>query len=90
MEEKRVEKWALGVTRKDNIKNEYVGGTTKIANLGDKLQNARLCWYGHVNKREDYVAKKDDKDGGARQKENRKAKKVDGYVEKRHGKGWCC
>ena len=32
---------------------------------------------------------KDDGDGGARQKEKRKAKeKVDGFGERRHGKGW--
>ena len=32
---------------------------------------------------------KDDGDGGARLKEKRKAKeKVDGFGEKRHGKGW--
>ena len=27
--------WALGVTRKDKIRNEYVRGTAKIAKLGD-------------------------------------------------------
>ena len=33
--------------------------------------------------------KKDDGDGGARQKEKRKAKdKVDGFGKRRHGKGW--
>ena len=43
-------RWALGVTRKDKIRNKYVRGTAKIAKLGDKLQNARLCWYGHVKR----------------------------------------
>ena len=28
-------RWALGVTRKDNIRNEYVRWTAKIAKLGD-------------------------------------------------------
>ena len=52
-------RWALGVTRKDKIKNEYVRGTEKIAKLGDKLWNARLRWYGHVKRREeDYVGKR--------------------------------
>ena len=37
-------RWALGVTIKDKIRNEYMRGTVKIAKLGDKLQNARLCW----------------------------------------------
>ena len=51
-------KWALGVTRKDKIRNEYVRGTAKIAKLGDKLWNARLRWYGHVKRREEgYVGK---------------------------------
>ena len=35
-------KCALGVTRKDKIKNEYVRGTAKISKLSDKLWNARL------------------------------------------------
>ena len=49
---------ALGVTRKDKIRNEYVRGTAKIAKLGDKLRNARLSWYGHVKRREDHMGKK--------------------------------
>ena len=35
-------RWALGVTRKNKIRNEYVKGTAKIAKLGDKLWNAML------------------------------------------------
>ena len=51
--------WALGVTRKNKIRNEYVRGTAKIAKLGDKLRNARLRWYGHVKrKEEDYMRKR--------------------------------
>ena len=57
--ELKMVRWALGVIRKDKIRNEYVRGTAKIANLGDKLRNTRLRWYGHVKKREeDYVGKK--------------------------------
>ena len=44
---------ALGVTRKDKIRNEYVRGTAKIAKLGDKFWNARLRWYEHVKRREE-------------------------------------
>ena len=52
-------RWALGVTRKDKIRNEYVRGAAKIAKLRDKLRNARLRWYGHVKRREeDYVGKR--------------------------------
>ena len=57
--ELKMVRWALGVTRKDKIRNEYVRGTAKIAKLGDKLWNARLRWYGHVKRREeDYVGKR--------------------------------
>ena len=56
--ELKMVRWALGVTRKDKIRNKYVRGTAKIAKLGDKLQNARLRWYGHVKKREEgYMGK---------------------------------
>ena len=35
--ELKMVRWALGVTRKDKIRNEYMRGTAKIAKLGDKL-----------------------------------------------------
>ena len=57
--ELKIVRWALGVTRKNKIRNEYVRGTAKIAKLGDKLRNARLRWDGHVKRREeDYVGKR--------------------------------
>ena len=56
--ELKMVRWALGVTRKDKIRNEYVRGTAKIAKLGDKLRNATLRWYGHMKRREEsYVGK---------------------------------
>ena len=57
--ELKMMRWALGVTRKGKIRNEYARGTAKIAKLEDKLRNARLRWYGHVKSREEgYVGKK--------------------------------
>ena len=56
--ELKMVRWALGVTRKNKIKNEYVRGTAKIAKLGDKLRNARLRWYGHVKRKEGYLGKR--------------------------------
>ena len=56
--ELKMVRWALGVTRKDKIRNKYVRGTAKIAKLGDKLRNAKLRWYEHVKRREDHVRKK--------------------------------
>ena len=55
--ELKMVRWAMGVTRKDKIRNKYVRGTAKIAKLGDKLRNARLCWYGHMKRREGYMEK---------------------------------
>ena len=48
--ELKMVRWALGVTRKDKIKNEYVRGTAKIAKLGEKLRGTRLRWYGRGEK----------------------------------------
>ena len=49
----------IGVTRKDNTKNEYMRGTEKIAKLGDKLRGKRLRWYGRVKRKEKgYVGKR--------------------------------
>ena len=47
-----------GSDKTDKIRNEKVRGTAKIPKLGDKLWNARLRWYGHVKRREDYVGKR--------------------------------
>ena len=56
--ELKMVRWALGVKRKNKIRNEYMRRTVKIAKLGDKLWNARLCWYGHVKRMEEgYVGK---------------------------------
>ena len=57
--ELKMVRWALGVTRKDKIRNEYVRGTAKIAKRGDKLRNASLRWYEPMKGREEgYVGKR--------------------------------
>ena len=49
---------------------------------------ATLVWTCKKDRRR-LRGEKDDGDGGARQKEKKKAKeKVDGFGERRHGKGW--
>ncbi|KAK3516274.1 hypothetical protein QTP70_008651 [Hemibagrus guttatus] len=45
-------RFSLGVTRLDNIMNEYIRGTAHVGRLGDKVRGARLRWFGHVQKRE--------------------------------------
>ena len=57
--ELKMVRWALGVTREDKIRNEYIRGTARIAKLGEKIRGARLRWYGHVKRREaEYVGRR--------------------------------
>ena len=50
--ELKILRFALGVTRKDKIRNEHIRGTAKVKRLGGKLREARLRWYGHVKRRD--------------------------------------
>ena len=51
--------FAIGVTRKDKIKNEYIWGTVKVERLGMKMREGRLRWYGHVIRRgQEYVGRR--------------------------------
>ncbi|KAK3560238.1 hypothetical protein QTP86_003044, partial [Hemibagrus guttatus] len=45
-------RFSLGVTRLDRIRNEYISGTAHVGRLGDKVRQARLRWFGHVQRRE--------------------------------------
>ncbi|KAK3538198.1 hypothetical protein QTP70_033122 [Hemibagrus guttatus] len=47
-------RFSLGVTRLDRIRNEYIRGTAHVGRLGDKVKEARLRWFGHVQRREIY------------------------------------
>ena len=45
-------RFAMGVTRKDKTRNEYIKGTVKVERLGIKMRKGRLRWYGHVMRRD--------------------------------------
>ncbi|KAK3530122.1 hypothetical protein QTP86_014798 [Hemibagrus guttatus] len=47
-------RFSLGVTRLDRIRNEYIRGTAHVGRLGDKVREARLRWFGHVQRRENF------------------------------------
>ena len=52
-------RFAIGVTRKDKIRNEYISSTVKVERLGMKMREGRLRWYGHVMRRnQEYVGRK--------------------------------
>ena len=57
--EMKMLRFAMGVTRKDKIRNEYIRSTIKVERLGMKMREGRLRWYGHVMRRDqDYVGRK--------------------------------
>ena len=52
-------RFAMGVTRKDKIRNEHIRSTAKVERLGMKMREGRLRWYGHVMRRDQkYVGRK--------------------------------
>ena len=57
--EMKMLRFAMGVTRKDKIRNEHIRSTVKVERLGMKMREGRLRWYGHVMRRDqEYVGKK--------------------------------
>ncbi|XP_060743999.1 uncharacterized protein LOC132857897 [Tachysurus vachellii] len=52
-------RFSLGVTRLDRIRNKYIRGTAHVGSLGDKVREARLRWFGHVQRREsEYIGRR--------------------------------
>ena len=57
--ELKMVRWALGVTLKDKVRNEYIWGTAKIRRIGEMLRGERLRWFGHVKRREEsYIGRR--------------------------------
>ena len=56
--EMKIMRFAMGVTRKDKIRNEYIRGAVKVERLGMKTREGRLRWYGHVMRDQEYVGRK--------------------------------
>ena len=52
-------RFAMGVTRKDKIRNKHIRSTVKVERLGMKMREGRLRWYVHVMRRDqEYVGRK--------------------------------
>ena len=46
------------MTKKDNIRNEYIRVTIKVERLGIKMREGTLRWYGNVIRRDqEYVGR---------------------------------
>ena len=57
--EMKILRFAMGVTKKDKIRNEHIRSTVKVERLGMKMREGRLRWYGHVMRRDqEYVGRK--------------------------------
>ena len=57
--EMKILRFAIGVTRKDMIRNEHIRSTIKVERLGIKMREGRLRWYEHVMRRDQkYVERK--------------------------------
>ena len=59
VEEMKMLRFVMGVTKKDKIRNEYIRSTVKVERLEMKMREGRLRWYGHVMRRDqEYVGRK--------------------------------
>ncbi|KAK3519747.1 hypothetical protein QTP70_003914 [Hemibagrus guttatus] len=77
-------RFSLGVTRLDRIRNEYIRGTAHVGRLGDKVREAKLRWFGHVQRREsEYIGRRmlDMELPGRRQRGRPKRRYMDGINE---------
>ena len=83
-------RWALGVTKKDQIKKRILerDRDNRKARRQTAKCKATLVWTRKKERRR-LRGKKMIKNAGARQKKKRKAKeKVDRFGKRRHGKSW--
>ena len=46
--EMKMLRWMSGVTKMDRVRNEYIRGSLKVAEVSKKIQEARLRWYSDV------------------------------------------
>ena len=60
--ELRMLRFSLGVTRMDNITQEWMHqtrGTAQVGSFGEKTTEARLRWYGHLRRKDDgYIGRR--------------------------------
>ena len=81
-------RFAMGVTRKDKIRNEHIRSTVKVERLGMKMREGRLRWYGYVMRRDqEYIQNGNGVTGKEEKKETKET--IFRCSEKRYGGSWC-
>ena len=56
--EMKMLRWSMGISRKERIRNEHVRKQMGVRPISEKIQGARLRWFGHIERRdENYVGK---------------------------------
>ena len=84
-------RWMCGVTRKGKTRNERIRNTVKVGPIGEKIQESRLRWFGHIQRRkEDYIGKRVERIeiGGRRKRGRPKTRWRDRVGEDLQKKGW--
>ncbi|KAJ8733634.1 hypothetical protein PYW07_014185 [Mythimna separata] len=57
--EMKILSWMSGVTRSNRIRNSFIRGSLGVRNVGEKLQECRLRWYGHdMHRPMEYVSRR--------------------------------
>ena len=89
--EMKMLRFAMGVTRKDKIRNEYIRGTVTVERLAIKMREGRMRWYGHVMRRDqEYVGRKMmEMELPGKRKRGRPKRRFLDVVKEDTGKSWC-
>ena len=85
-------RFAMVVTRKYKIRNEYIRSIVKVERLGMKMRErgqTEVVWTCH-EERPRVCRKKDDRNGSTGKEEKRETKeKICRCCERRYGESWC-
>ena len=87
--EMKMLRFAMGVTRKDKIRNKYIRGTVKVEWLVMKMREGRLRWYGHVMRRDQEYAGRKMMEMELLEEKRETKEKIFRCSERRYGGSWC-
>jgi hypothetical protein len=53
--EMRMLRWIMGASLRDKLRNDYIRAELGVAVITDKVTEARLRWYGHVQRSNEFI-----------------------------------